>query len=120
MDISSIQWLKKPSYKPSTWPRRLFTYRDIVHKNPKWIMDVITEFNNYYTHKSTQNEDEAYESIYKHVQSEIKHTLNEFWKELVEYWSSKALTHRSNVGSKNRENLKTLHSADAKSFTDME
>ncbi|KAK1389929.1 hypothetical protein POM88_018107 [Heracleum sosnowskyi] len=131
----------------STWPHGLFTYRQIVAGNPKWITDVITEFNNYYTHKGEQTEQGAYESIYKHVQSEMKHTLNEtkkkakadakqlnktlfevnpgifdddFWKELVEYWMSKAHGHLSEVGSKNREKIKNLHSAGAKSFTEME
>lgn len=28
----------------STWPRKLFTWRDIVEHKPKWITDVIEEF----------------------------------------------------------------------------
>ena len=101
----------------------------------------------YYTQKAHQDEAEAFDSIHKHVKNEIKHTLNEtkkktiadakkegktllevnpvyfndaFWRELVEYWTSEAHTRRSNVASQNRKKLKTLHSAGAKSFTEIE
>lgn len=90
---------------------------------------------------------EAYDSVYTHVQNEIKHTLNEtkkkairdaknkncslvdvdqgyfdddFWKELVEYWNSEAHTRRSRVAAENRQKLQHLHSSGAKSFTEME
>ena len=38
------------------------------------------------------------------------------WENLLKYWDSDTHKHRSKVGSQNRENVETLHTAGAKSF----
>lgn len=45
---------------------------------------------------------------------------DEWWKDAVEYWEGEAHKHRSNVAAQNRKKLKTLHSAGAKSFVELE
>ena len=54
------------------------------------------------------------------VELNLGYFNDEFWKELIEYWNSEAHRHRSNVGSQNRQQLKTLHSAGAKGFDEWE
>lgn len=89
----------------------------------------------------------AYGDMMKHMKNQVKKTMNEvkkkafqdsktynkpiidcnpgdwsdgWWKEACEYWGGKDHAHRSKVAAENRQKLKSLHSAGAKSFTELE
>lgn len=90
---------------------------------------------------------DAHKAILEHIKNQVKKTMNEvkkkafadakkhnktllevnpgdwsdeWWKDACEYWGGEEHTRRANVAADNRKKLKTLHSAGAKSFTELE